>query len=240
MNHSPDHGAAETAQHTDLSSRTRVDVHCGKMGSGANPIDSDDWVVPLPAPRNRVPNATHFRSTWITASQGTLKARGLRERYEAQIAPEHRDVLLNIIAGEWLPMDIAHAHYSACDRLRLPADELLEIGIEATKKASKTHIAFVVRMAQGMGVTPWTLLSQTPRIWTRTFRGGGAIGVARLGPKDARLEIVGFPVAGLRYLRVTMRTIVGSMLERFCERAYAKDIPAMCDERVLAMRLSWV
>lgn len=240
MSHSLADGSTESAQHAELSGRRRVDVHFGTMGSGATPNDSDDWLVPLPATRNRVSNATHFRSTWITASQGTLKARGLRERYEAEIAPEHRDVLLNIIAGEWLPMEIAHAHYGACDRLRLPADELLEIGIEATKKASKAHIAFIVRMAHGMGVTPWTLLSQTPRIWTRTFRGGGAIGVARLGPKDARLELVGFPVAGLRYLRVTMRTIVGSMLELFCERAYAKDIPEMCDERVLAMRLSWV
>jgi hypothetical protein len=187
-----------------------------------------------------VHNATHFRSTWITASQGTLRTRGHFDSYTKLVAPEHRDTLLNIIAGEWLPMEVARAHYGACDRLGLPLDELLEIGAEATRKASKTHIAFIVRMAQGVGVNPWTFLAQTPRIWARTFRGGGAIGVVKMGPKDARVEIVGFPVAGLRYLRVTMRTIVGGMLELFCEKAYAKDIPAMCDDRTLAMRLSWV
>lgn len=210
------------------------------MGGDSNANEPEDWLVPLPASRNRVPDATEFRSTWITASQGTLRSRGLRERYEALVAPEHRDVLLNIIAGEWLPMAVARAHYTACDRLGLRTDELLEIGSEATRKANKTHIAFVARMAQVAGATPWTMLAQTPRIIARSFRGGGAIAVARLGPKDARLEIVGFPVAGLRYLRVTMRTIVGGMVELFCERAYVKDIAALCDERVLAMHISWV
>src|SRR5258708_15872236 len=105
------------------------------MGSDEHAKGADDWLVPLPAPRNRIANATHFRSTWITASQGTLRTRGLRDRYEALVAPEHRDVLLNIIAGEWLPMEIARAHYTACDRLGLPSDELLEIGRVATPKA---------------------------------------------------------------------------------------------------------
>ena len=210
------------------------------MAFDAHPKEPTDWLVPLPAPRSQVPNATHFRSTWLTASQGTLRTRGLRERYEAQVAPEHRDVLFNIVAGVWLPMEIARAHYTACDKLALPADELLEVGAEATRKASKTHIAFVANLAQVAGATPWTMLAQTPRIWARTFRGGGAIGVARLGPKDARLDIVGFPVADLRYLRVTMRTIVGGLLELFCERAYAKEVPTLCDGRILTMRLAWV
>ena len=212
----------------------------GCMAFDVKPTEPGDWLVPLPAPKSQIANATHFRSTWLTASQGTLRTRGLRERYEAQVAPEHRDVLFNIVAGVWLPMELARAHYTACDRLGLPNDELLEIGAEATRKANKTHITFVAHMAQVAGVTPWTMLAQTPRIWERTFRGGGAIAVARLGPKDARLEIVGFPVAGLRYLRVTMRSIVGGLLELYCERAYAKDIPTLCDERVLAMRLAWV
>jgi hypothetical protein len=210
------------------------------MGEGANSKEPIDWLVPLPSPKSHVADATHFRSTWLTASQGTLRARGLRERYEAQVAAEHRDVLLNIVAGTWLPMEIARAHYTACDRLNLPTDELLEIGAEATRKASKTHIAFIAHMAQVAGATPWTMLAQTPRIWARTFRGGGAIAVAKLGPKDARLEIHGFPVAGLRYLRVTMRSIVGGMLELFCERAYAKDLPHISDDRILAMRIAWV
>src|SRR5712671_1498685 len=106
------------------------------MGSDEHAKGAEDWLVPLASSRNRIANATEFRSTWITASQGTLKARGHRERYEALVAPEHRDVLLNIIAGEWLPMEVARAHYTACDRLGLASDELLEIGAEATRKAS--------------------------------------------------------------------------------------------------------
>jgi len=93
-------------------------------------------------------------------------------------------------------------------------------------------------MAQGAGVTPWTVLAQTPRLWTATCDDGG-VAVARLGPKEARLEIVGFPLAAIRYNRVTMRGIVLGVVELFCKKAYAKDIPALYSARTLGIRLSW-
>ena len=69
------------------------------MAFDAHPKEPTDWLVPLPAPRSQVPNATHFRSTWLTASQGTLRTRGLRERYEAQVAPEHREAVAAFLSA---------------------------------------------------------------------------------------------------------------------------------------------
>jgi hypothetical protein len=180
-----------------------------------------------------------MRTTWLTASQATLRGRGLGAQYEAALAPEHREALLSMVAGTWMPMEAVRAHYSACDGLDLPESDLLEIGAAATRKANATHLAFVVRLAQGAGVTPWTMLGQMQRVWSRNFDGGGAVGVLRQGPKEARVRIIGYPLAGIRYNRVAMRGIVTGFVELFCERLYVKEIPAYCDGRSLGMRLSW-
>lgn len=202
-------------------------------------IKDDDWLLPFPVPRDRIPDPTHFRSTWLTASQATLRERGHFAAYEKLVDPVHRDAVMTAVAGVWLPMDVARAHYTACDRLALPTPELLEIGAEATRRANATTLSFVARMAQGAGVSPWTILSQSPRMWDRTCKDGGAIGVARLGPKEARLELIGYPFAMIRYNRVTMRGIVHAVVELFCEKAYVIEIPSLFNHRSMGMRLSW-
>jgi hypothetical protein len=184
--------------------------------------------------------ATHMRTTWLTASQATLRERGLGARYEAALAPEHRDAVLSIVAGVWMPMPVVRAHYTACNDLDLPDSELLDIGAEATRRANATHLKFIVRLAQGAGVTPWTILTQLHRVWTRTFDGGGAVGVRRLGPKEAQLRLIGYPLADLRYNRVSMRGIVSGFVELFCEKLYVREIPSQCDSRSMGLRLSWV
>jgi len=200
----------------------------------------EDWLVSLPGPPETIRDATHMRTTWLTASQATLREWGLAARYEAALASEHRDAVLSIVAGTWMPMVLVRAHYTACDSLDLPEPDLLEIGAAATRRANATHLAFVVRLAQAAGVTPWTMLGQMQRVWSRTFDGGGAVGVLRRGPKEARVRIVGYPLAGLRYNRVTMRGIVGGFVELFCEKLHVKEIPADCDARSLGMQFSWV
>ncbi len=197
-----------------------------------------DWVVPLPLPREQIADATHFRSTWLTASRATIRERGLEAKYESALDPAHRDEIVNAVPGVWLPMNVARAHYSACDTLGLAEDELVEIGRLAMRRANATTLSFMTRLAKNAGVTPWTVFAQTPRIMAHTMN-GGAIGVARLGPKDARVEIVGYPLADLHYNRITMRGILQGAIELFCRRAYSKEIPEGCDRRSLAMHLYW-
>jgi hypothetical protein len=97
----------------------------------------------------------------------------------------------------------------------------------------------ITRLAQGAGATPWTVLAQTPRLWSATCD-GGAVAVAKLGPKEARVEIVGYPLAALHYNRVTMRGIVASLIQLLCTKVYMHELPKLCDARCLGMRASWV
>jgi hypothetical protein len=197
-----------------------------------------DWFVPFPGPPSTIGDPKHMRSTWLTASQATLRERGYGPRYEAAIVPEYRDQVLSLVAGVWVPLPVARAHYVAGDALDLPEEELLEIGRAATRRANATHLAFVARLAQGAGVTPWTILGQLHRVWSRTMD-GGAVAVQRRGPKEARVLLIGYPLADIRYNRIAMRGIVTGFVELFCERAYVKEIPSHSDARSLGMRLSW-
>jgi hypothetical protein len=197
-----------------------------------------DWLVPLPALRDQIPDAKNFRSTWITASQATIRGRGLGERYEAALDPTHRDALLVVVPGMWLPMALARAHYKACDSLGLDETTMVDIGRLAMQKAHATSLSFITRMAKGAGVTPWTVLGQMPRLMAATID-DGAVGVGRLGPKDAHIEVHGYPLADIRYNRVTMRGIMLGAVELFCRRAFAKEIPELCDRRTIGLRLSW-
>jgi hypothetical protein len=194
-----------------------------------------EWVVPLPAD---VVEATHFRSTWLTASLQTVRERGLLERYEAQVDPKMKTAIDEAVPGVWLPMNVAFAHYAACDRLGLRDSELYAIGQAASRKANETSMQFARRVAQGVGVTPWTILGQLPRFWERTCK-GGAVGVARIGPKEARIEIQGFPLAELRYNRITMRGIAAAFVGLLAKTVYVTELPAYTDARRIGMRAAW-
>jgi serine/threonine protein kinase len=207
----------------------------------ATPAKPTDWVVPYPKPRAQIADAKHFRSTWLTASQATIRGRGpgVWEQYERALDPKHSAAVLSAVAGVWLPMDVARAHYMACDKLGLADLELVEIGRAAMRRANATALSLVTRMAQGAGVTPWTALGQVPRFWSATCD-DGFMAVAKLGPKEARVEVVGYPLAGIRYNRVTMRGICVGCIELFCQKAYVKELTPQCDHHTLVMKLSWV
>ena len=195
--------------------------------------------LPFPMLRERIADGTHFRSTWLTASQAALRERGHGARYATLLAPEHKERILSIVAGLWVPMDVARAHYLACDDLQLPSQELVDIGMGAARRANATVLSIAFRLARGAGVTPWTILAQIQKIWDRTSKGGG-VAVWKLGPKEARIEVVGYPLAHIRYNRITFRGIVLAVVELFCKKMYVSEVPTQCSRRTLGFRLSWV
>lgn len=198
-----------------------------------------DWFVPLEVPRAQIRDATHFRTTWLTASQTSIRERGHGARYEAALESKYKDQLLTLVAAAWVPMPVARAHYQACDALGLSTAEMLDVGMAATRRMRQTTLAVVVRLAQGVGVNPWTVLAQTPRMWARTCQ-GGAVAVARLGPKEALMEVIGYPLADITYNRVTFRGILHAVVELSCQKAYVREVASLCGPRTLGMRLSWV
>jgi hypothetical protein len=188
--------------------------------------------------RDGVPVTTKFRSTWLSSSMRALRERGLRERYLALLPPADRETIGSLVVGVWLPVSVAIAHYDACEALGLTEIDMLALGADVSRHAQGSVLSVAVTVAKGAGVTPWTIITRYPGIWSRTWIGGGC-SVLKLGPKDARLEIGGWPCARTRYCRVAMRGVLRGLAQSFSRQAYVTEVPRMCTALTLAYEIRW-
>ena len=204
----------------------------------APPSERDDVVAPFRVSRELVRPTTEFKSTWLTASLETLRARGHFDRYLTLLPAENHEPILRSIAGVWLPFEVCLAHYRACDALSLTVAEQIAMGRGVLDRLQRTIFSLAFRVAREAGVTPWTMLKVFPAEFERQWR-GGACGIFRLGPKDARMEIIGFPVAAVPYARIALRGMVIGLSELVCAKCYVHDIRALCDDMTIAYRVAW-
>jgi hypothetical protein len=198
----------------------------------------EETIVPFRVPRHRIPMGTEFRSTWLTASLEIFRERGYFDRYLANLEPDYHEPILRSIAGVWLPDSICVAHYRAADALGLSVQEQLANGKAALQRLQKTIFSFGFHAAREVGVTPWTMLKALPKTWDREWRGGG-IGIFKIGPKDARIEIIGFRGCAIAYCRNGMRGVAMGLCELVCSKAYAREIPALCTDSTVGFHVSW-
>ncbi|HKO49047.1 MAG TPA: hypothetical protein VJV79_15050 [Polyangiaceae bacterium] len=161
---------------------------------------SDDIVCPFPGPPEAIGELSRVRGTLIASSIQALRARGLFERYSELLTDSHRDRVLNSVAGEWLTLELALAHYSACDALGLSVEDQIGMGRDVSRRTHETFLGLIVKMARGVGVTPWVVFPKINSLYTRIFRGGG-IQITRLGSKHAEVRTLGLTPLDLEYFR---------------------------------------
>jgi len=200
--------------------------------------DYGEIVVPFRVPRDRVRPTSEFKSTWLTASLDTLRARGHFGRYLEHLPKTHHDPILNAIAGVWLPTDICYAHYRACDALGLSVPEQIMMGRGVLDRMQKTIFSLAFKVAREVGVTPWTMLRVLPAEFEREWR-GGACGIFKLGPKDGRIEMIGFPCAAIPYARIALRGVAIGLAELVCRKCYVSDVKELCNDTTIAYRVAW-
>lgn len=157
-------------------------------------------MCPFPALPEAIGELSHVRGTLLASSIQSLRFRGLFDRYATLLPDSHRDRVLNSVAGEWLTAEIAHAHYTACDALKLGVEEQISMGHDVSRRTHETFLGLIVKMARGVGVTPWVVFPKINSLYMRIFRGGG-IQITRLGPKDARIQTVGLSPLSIPYFR---------------------------------------
>ena len=186
--------------------------------------------MPLPGPRQAIPPATGFRSTWVVSSRESLRLAGLEERYLENLR-EHRDEVLGCSPNGWLPMRVARAHYRACDGIGLTGPEVVAVvrGMQGAKRKS-WHTKFVLGAGSPKG-TPWEFLSRIDRLWLASAN-GGAMAVFRVGSKHARIECTGCELFDIGYFRQAMRTVYLATLEHFGGKAVVRiamtQVPGEC------------
>ncbi len=182
--------------------------------------------------------ARNARSTILLGSIACIRDLGRFDEYVTRLPADHREILLGAVAAEWIPMEIALSHYSACDALNFTVDQQLQNGRVTFDKSRGTLLGTVVRMATQSGMTPWNVFPYFQRFWERGYDGGG-VRVVKLGPKEARLELVAVRIADSRYYRNALRGLVMAVTEMFCRKAYATETPGQRGPSMVSYRVQW-
>lgn len=202
-------------------------------------MPKDEIVLPFPVPRHLVKTVTRVRSGLICSSMVGLRMQGHFDRYYEMLPPEHRARILELTAAEWVEPELATVHYEACEALGMPVEEQVANGMHVAQRLQQGFLSVMLRGAIEAGVTPWSVLVRYQRLWERYFD-GSAIEVRKRGPKEARAELVGFPLARIEYIRNGVAGVVRGVTELVARRVYVNRVEAACTPTSLVYTLSWV
>jgi hypothetical protein len=106
----------------------------------------------------------------------------------------------------------------------MTTDAQVALGRAVGKKVESSLLGTTVRLARGVGVTPYTLFPHFQRMWDRTFD-GGAVAIYGMGPKEVEFQSLKTPLYTSRFFRNGMRGAAMGMLDLFCVRSWVKEIP---------------
>jgi len=132
-----------------------------------------------------------------------LKTFQLYDRWSALIGQAERDTIVEAIAPTWLPVELAVAHYEACDRLEIDDTQMLTIGEAVGKRLQGTLLSTAGKLARNVGVTPDIAARCFAPLLPRIFQ-GGSLQLEQTGPKDLVLEFRQTVLTRCRYFRGTL------------------------------------
>jgi hypothetical protein len=191
------------------------------------------FTSPLPhTPLRRV------RSTLLVASYRNLVALGRDGEYKTALPLQHHGTILEAVAGTWVELDVAVAHYRACDTLGLTPEQQVDIGRGVGQNLRGTLAGTVVQMSKKAGLEPWTVIETMPRFWGRLFEGSAIVGW-KIGPKDVRIDTLQMPLVDFAYFRNALRGQLMGMVDLFCTRSFANPSSTRFSPGTYSLRVQW-
>jgi hypothetical protein len=188
-------------------------------GGGRAPA-SDERVIVFPHDRSRGP-ITAVRNVLLQTSLNELQENGHYERYAKLIAREALEQLKSYLAPGWVPIEIAHAHYQACDELNLSSAQTDRLASRIGDRLQQTLLVTRAKGTRDPNFDLWDVMPSLHRMWGRLYQ-GGSIQLTRLGAREALLEQVGFVLNRYGYYReaqvravATAYASVGTRFTRF-------------------------
>jgi hypothetical protein len=201
--------------------------------------DAEEIFLEHVVPRARVSMASQVRGTVLLSSLRGLRAHGQHERYMDLLETRYRDDIASLTAPTWFPLDLARAHYDACERLDLDKPTIEAIGAEAGAFTSQTVLNVVVKLSKTSGVSPWFALSNSNKLVARTWM-GSSIAIYKLGPKEARLEWIQQPMARFPYFRTAFGAFASAISANFAQMMFVRELAKSSTDTEVSYRVSWV
>jgi|SoiMethySBSTD1v2_1073268.scaffolds.fasta_scaffold02406_21 hypothetical protein len=140
------------------------------------------------------------RNTLLQASLSELRDAGYYERYARNIDPAILRELSSNLAPSWVSIDLADAHYQACDEMSLSTEELHGLGQAVGVRVRQTSIVVADNRTSNAPVDVWTIIGHLHRVWKRVYQ-GGSVQITRLGPRDELIELRGHTLYRHAYYR---------------------------------------
>jgi hypothetical protein len=195
------------------------------MAGGSTVRYSDamgEIVLPFRTPNPRP--VFEARSTLIISGIQTLRAQGLYERYVALLSPSLREQMMSLVAGLWIPAELAIEHYRTLDRLDLPKTTIEAIGAEVADRAYKTVLARVPVISKRADATPWTVLLLSHRNLDVNWRGSDMM-ITKEGPLEAIFIWAGQPCASVPYFVTSWGSFLRALTSLACTKAWHRVLP---------------
>lgn len=193
----------------------------------------------LPLPERSITTVTSVRSTLLSSSLQAVRERSLVDAYTQALPTRYHDQVLRTLSPVWLPIDAAMAHYRAMESLRLSEDQVVAIGRSVGDRLHGTFLGTLVRGARHAGVTPWSVAGKVERVWSRVFE-GGAIGVVKLGPKEALVSVRGLRLLSVDYFRAGFQGVLCAGVETIARKCYVRETGHALGPDEIDLVASWV
>lgn len=200
-------------------------------------LETNEIIVPHGADIHPV---TAVKNVVLLSSLTQLENGGHLERYTELVDPEVLERVRSGLATEWAPIELAEAHYQACDGLGLNDDELAELGRRVGDRLQATTLVSSAKKVRELGFDHWEAGGSLYRMWARLYQ-GGSVQVVKVAARAKVLELVGFRLGRYRYYRNAQLFVIraahealGAHLESVRNLSYN----AVRDE--MRVRIAWL
>ena len=138
---------------------------------------------------------TALRRMLIQSSIAELKEFGLYDRYCSKLDAATLSGITDHIGPGWIPVQLAMAHYQACDELGLGDEQLATLGARAGATLASNLLVTSAK------ISPWEAIHAFWRMGRRINEGGSSQYV-KLGPTRLQIESLGNPLQTIAYYRL--------------------------------------
>ncbi len=198
-------------------------------------------LVDLPCALADVVPATELRGAIIATSLAFVHEHHLERDYFRLLPSNVQQPIRAVTASTWVPIDLAITHYRVMNQLFPTPGEQVQNGRQSSERTQNVYLRTMFQLGQAAGrLDPFVALTRLPSIFGRMWNGGGAPTAFVTGPKDARVELLSYPILTVPYVRFGWQGMLESGLSLTTKRVFVRPDPSFQGDDRVAYDISWV
>ena len=173
------------------------------------------------------------RRMLVHSSIAEIQQLGLYDEYLSKIDKPTLERIHELIGPGWMPVELAQAHYEACNRLSLSDEQIRATGMRAGEKMGSQLIVGAQISSVAGERAAFSRMG-------RRLHEGGSTQYVKLGPQKLIIEHLGNPLFAERYYRIAHG---GFMFKTFqsvgIDVTEAKVSNFRADKQLFDVTLTW-